>query len=184
MARGWPFSGATQAEYAANQRKDAQKVSGRSHGLGGCEFCELRADTRASSFCDASASFSETSRRNCAVRFSVSGATSSSKYLRKRVNSSSSLRPSSSNLSINTSRRNAGRISGIIETQKSRRKEGCWHFPTSGKCGCSVGRVCSVACLAARKSGRNCAPPVERSSAFMRRDATSAARICASRWRR
>src|SRR6266481_1921611 len=89
-----------------------------SHDDGG--FCELRAALRASIHAAASVSFSETSRKNCAVRFSVSGATSSfaklfthssssstrlpksSKFLMLliRANSSSMRLPNSSNLSI------------------------------------------------------------------------------------
>ena len=56
-------------------------------------FRTLRAAPRASSHPAASVSFSETSRRNCAVRFSVSGASSSSTKRRSRVNSSSSRCP-------------------------------------------------------------------------------------------
>src|SRR5216683_7735908 len=83
-------------------------------------FCVVRAALRASIHDAASVSFSETSRKNCAVRFSVSGATSSltklftrassssmrlpkfSKFLmRLRLANSSSMRlPNSSNLSI------------------------------------------------------------------------------------
>src|SRR3989442_11802553 len=87
-------------------------------GFGG--FCAFRAALRASIHAAASVSFSETSRKNCAVRFSVSGATSfftklftrssssstrlpkSSKFLMRlsRANSSSMRLPNSSNLSI------------------------------------------------------------------------------------
>src|SRR3984893_5384456 len=55
---------------------------------------------RASSLAAASASLAETSRRNSALRRSVSGATSFSMYRRNRVNSSSMRLPNSSNLSI------------------------------------------------------------------------------------
>src|SRR6267378_3747045 len=70
-----------------------------SHDDGG--FCELRAALRASIHAAASVSFSETSRKNCAVRFSVSGATSSLTKLFMRSSSSSIRLPNSSNLSIN-----------------------------------------------------------------------------------
>src|SRR5882672_12710513 len=63
---------------------------------GGC--AALRAELRASILDAASASFSETSRKNCAVRFSVSGATSSFTKLFTRVSSSSIRFPKSSKL--------------------------------------------------------------------------------------
>src|SRR5260370_21038242 len=64
------------------------------HDDGG--FCELRAALRASIHAAASVSFSETSRKNCAVRFSVSGATSSLTKLFTRASSSSTRLPKSS----------------------------------------------------------------------------------------
>ena len=59
-----------------------------------------RAAIRASSLLAASFNFCETSRKNSALRRSVSGATSCSTYRRSRVNSSSMRLPNSSNLSI------------------------------------------------------------------------------------
>src|SRR5258707_8538887 len=59
-----------------------------------------RAAWRASSFDANSESFPETSRRKVAVRRSVSGAISSSTYLRSRAISSSMRLPISSNLSM------------------------------------------------------------------------------------
>src|ERR1700688_3505476 len=70
------------------------------HDLVSGESWVALAAARPSSFRAASESFSEASRRTCAVRFSVAGATSSSRYLRRRVNSSSSRLPISSNLSM------------------------------------------------------------------------------------
>src|SRR5882724_5062523 len=61
---------------------------------GGC--AALRAELRASILDAASASFSETSRKNWAVRFSVSGATSSLTKLFTRASSSSTRFPKSS----------------------------------------------------------------------------------------
>src|SRR6267154_5559234 len=61
---------------------------------GGC--AALRAELRASILDAASASFSETSRKNWAVRFSVSGATSSFTKLFTRSSSSSTRLPKSS----------------------------------------------------------------------------------------
>src|SRR6267378_1935189 len=76
-----------------------------SHDDGG--FCELRAALRASIHAAASVSFSETSRKNCAVRFSVSGATSSFTKLFKRSSSSSTRLPKSSKFLMRLSRANS-----------------------------------------------------------------------------
>src|SRR5712664_4444182 len=65
-----------------------------SHDDGG--FCELRSALRASIHAAASVSFSETSRKNCAVRFSVSGAASSFTNAFTRASSSSTRLPKSS----------------------------------------------------------------------------------------
>src|SRR5271169_2091017 len=63
---------------------------------GCCTFGALRVAVRASILAAASAIFSETSRKNCAVRFSVSGATSSFTKLFTRSSSSSTRLPKSS----------------------------------------------------------------------------------------
>src|SRR2546425_12375589 len=75
------------------------------HDDGG--FCELRAALRASIHAAASVSFSETSRKNCAVRFSVSGATSSFTKLFTRASSSSTRLPKSSKFLMLLSRANS-----------------------------------------------------------------------------
>src|ERR1700760_4161926 len=108
---------------AAEQDNGLERWPGAIHGLGVCEEVALRAFTRDSSFLAASESFSDTSRKNCAVRFSVSGATSSSTYVRRRPNSASKRRPSSSNFSMGSLRQIVRRDSGIIETQKQACKE-------------------------------------------------------------
>src|SRR6266436_6479944 len=72
---------------------------------GGC--AALRAELRASILDAASASFSDTSRKNCAVRFSVSGATSSFTKLLTRASSSSTRLPKSSKLLMLLSRVNS-----------------------------------------------------------------------------
>ena len=113
--RGTPYAASTYHHQHCAKRKLL-----RCHGLGSCG---VRAATRSSNFFAASDSLSETSRKNCAVRFSVVGATSSSKYFRRRVISSSSFRPNSSNLSIGPLRRIARRISGIIGMRLKARKE-------------------------------------------------------------
>src|SRR6266478_9790939 len=76
-----------------------------SHDDGG--FCELRTALRASIHAAASVSFSETSRKNCAVRFSVSGATSSFTKLFTRLSSSSTRLPKSSKFLMLLSRLNS-----------------------------------------------------------------------------
>src|SRR2546425_1357353 len=70
-------------------------------GFGG--FCAFRAALRSSIHPAASLSFSETSRKNCAVRFSVSGATSSFTKAFIRASSSSTRFPKSSKLFIRLS---------------------------------------------------------------------------------
>src|SRR5262245_54031114 len=99
-------------------------------------FSVSRAERRASSHPAASVNFSETSRKNCAVRSSVLGAKSSSTNRRSRVSSSSSLRPTSSNLStfnlLSRAFRRDWRNSGIIGTRKTARKEAHWQFPFNG----------------------------------------------------
>src|SRR6266446_3944085 len=74
--------------------------SAQAHAAGFFSSGEVRPVRRASSHPAASVSFSETSRRNVAVRFSVSGARSFSTNFRSRVNSASSFWRISSNLSI------------------------------------------------------------------------------------
>src|SRR5215470_13934601 len=102
-----------------------------------------RAARRSSSQLAAFVSFSETSRRNCAVCSSVFGARSSSTNRRSRPSSSSSLRPTSSNLSMSSPALLAlpklNRNSGIIETRKLARKEAHCRFPTSGGDGWTAG---------------------------------------------
>src|ERR1041384_3629667 len=108
-----PTTGAA-ADYNSKQKKYDENFSAmararsiqardqrrQDHAEGSFSLGVVFSFRRASSQPAASVSFSETSRRNCAVRFSVSGARSFSTNLRKRVSSSSNLRPISSNLSI------------------------------------------------------------------------------------
>src|SRR5437879_3254683 len=77
-------------------------------GFGG--FCAFRAALRSSIHEAASLSFSETSRKNCAVRFSVSGATSSVTKLFTRASSSSTRLPKSSKFLMLFSRANSSSI--------------------------------------------------------------------------
>ena len=96
---------------------------------------DLRA-VRSSIFVANSLNFPETSRKNDAVRRSVSGATSSSRYLRRRATSSSIRRPISSNLSMCLCLPAKSRSDlGIIETLHECRKEDCWRFPINGNGG-------------------------------------------------
>src|SRR5258708_4563173 len=171
---------------------------------GGC--AALRAELRASILDAASASFSETSRKNCAVRFSVSGATSSftklftrssssstrlpksSKFLMllSRANSSSMCLPNSSNLSIapvpRKNRRKEKKTGdlGIIGTRCAGRKEENWSFHIGGSGGWKNGKTPCAHFLAEATSnrGRKSARRAMRWSESTPRAATSAERAC------
>src|SRR5205814_5402909 len=84
-----------------------QEDGGGGAAGGGSPLRALRPALRASIQAAASVSFSETSRRNCAARFSVSGATSSFTKLFTRASSSSTLLPKSSKFLMLLSRANS-----------------------------------------------------------------------------
>jgi len=162
MRGGIPGRASRKPQANKGQQRGGEK-SGPIHDLFSGGGGGVRPATRDSSLREASANFSETSRRNCAVRRSVSGATSSSTYLRRRVSSASRRRPISSNLSIVFARRIAKRDSGIIGMLERGCKEESWRFPISGKCVWTAGNRFLAGSLAAEaRNGRSCARRAER----------------------
>src|SRR2546421_4272634 len=90
-----------------SKRRLGQDDGGGGAAGGGSPLRALRPALRASIQAAASVSFSETSRRNCAARFSVSGATSPFTKLFTRASSSSTLLPKSSKFVMLLSRANS-----------------------------------------------------------------------------
>src|SRR5215472_2619075 len=167
-------------------------------------FCELRAALRCSSQLAASVSFSDTSRRNCVMRFSVSGAISSCTKAFNRVTSSStrfpmssklwirfsfatssSMRlPNSSNRLIVASWRDIPRDFGIIGNALRASQGGECRSPINGNGASTNGRTHYAifsAWVQAASLDQSSVPLAEPSLASTRRSVMSAARACAFR---